>query len=144
MGWENSPHPPSLTQRSSSSTSSTFCASIRRRSPHIPENHMSIQTHRRTGGRCRGPEVCWSFGRISSSPVPMDALVSASVNPPHTKSRKWLQVHFLKGPVPLKWWRGADCCRRSSACMWNRWLFVQGENKRMLWGFFSKKNIFGQ
>lgn len=62
------------------------------------------------------PEVCRSFGRIASSPVPIDAPVSASVNPPHTKSRKWLQVHFLKGPVPLKRGRGAACCRPSPAC----------------------------
>lgn len=27
-----------------------------------------------------------------------------SANPPHTKSRKWLQVHFLKGTVAQKWW----------------------------------------
>lgn len=117
MGGRKQPlHPPSLTQRSSSSPSIRL---LRLHPPPLPAHTWKITClFRRSEGHGDGeapPEVCRSFGWISSSPVPIDAPVSASVNPPHTKSRKWLQVHFLKGPVPLKRGRGAACCHRSPA-----------------------------
>lgn len=105
-------HPPSLPRRSPSSPS----IRLARPQPHVPEkSHVCPGAAKGGGVGVAAPGVCRSFGWISSSPVPIDAPVSASVNPPHTKSRKWLQVHFLKGPVPLRRGRAAACWHRCPA-----------------------------